>query len=166
MSWPATDGCRAGAPTCATGPSTPGCTCCCGRSPPPAESDHGSRRPVSGMHALRGPLRPDAGFSREARGMGVSGDPTAGLVPGAPASPAPDRAVPDPATAAGPYFGDGLAIGPDLEGAAEVALAQALAPLDGAAPDLVCVFVAAGVPARAGLVEAAARQVMTASGAH
>ena len=97
--------------------------------------------------------------------MGVSGDPTAGLVPGAPAPPAPDHAVPDPAAAAGPYFGDGLAIGPDLEGAAEVALAQALAPLDGAAPDLVCVFVAAGVPARAGLVEAAARQVMSACGA-
>ena len=53
--------------------------------------------------------------------MGVSGDPTAGLVPGTPAPPAPDHAVPDPA--AGPYFGDGLAIGPDLEGAAEVALA-------------------------------------------
>jgi len=46
-----------------------------------------------------------------------------------------------------------------------VALAQALAPLAGAPPDLVCVFVAAGVPARSGLVEAAARQVMTASGA-
>ncbi len=41
-------------------------------------------------------------------------------------------------------FGDGLAVGPDLEGAAEVAVAQALAGLDGATPDLVCVFVAPG----------------------
>jgi small ligand-binding sensory domain FIST len=62
-------------------------------------------------------------------------------------------------------FGDGLAIGPDLEGAAEVALAQALLSLGGDAPDLVCVFVAAGVPARSGAVEAAGRRVMDASGA-
>ena len=95
--------------------------------------------------------------------MGVSGEPTAGLVPGVPVSALPD---PDPATSGGACrFGDGLAIGPDLEGAAEVALAQALAPLSGGPPDLLCVFVAAGVPARSGLVEAAARQVMTASGA-
>ncbi|MBL8925126.1 MAG: FIST C-terminal domain-containing protein [Pseudonocardia sp.] len=95
--------------------------------------------------------------------MGVSGEPTAGLVP---AVPVPARTDPDPATSGGACrFGDGLAIGPDLEGAAEVALAQALAPLAGAAPDLLCLFVAAGVPARSGLVEAAARQVMTASGA-
>ena len=98
--------------------------------------------------------------------MGVSGEPTAGLVPGVPVPALPDPAPPDPATSGGTCrFGDGLAIGPDLEGAAEVALAQALAPLGGAAPDLLCVFVAAGVPARSGLVEAAARQVMTASGA-
>ena len=98
--------------------------------------------------------------------MGVSGEPTAGLVPGVPVPALPDPAPPDPATSGGTCrFGDGLAIGPDLEGAAEVALAQALAPLAGAAPDLLCVFVAAGVPARSGLVEAAARQVMTASGA-
>jgi small ligand-binding sensory domain FIST len=87
----------------------------------------------------------------------VSGEPTAGLVPGAPAP-----AVPETGTCC---FGDGLAVGPDLEGAAEVALAQALAPLDGATPDLLCVFVAAGVPARTEFVEAAARQVMSASGA-
>jgi len=87
--------------------------------------------------------------------VGVSGDPTAGLVPAAPV-------VPDIGTC---RFGDGLAIGPDLEGAAEVALAQALAPLDGAAPDLLCVFVAAGVPARIEAVEAAARQVMSTCGA-
>ena len=85
----------------------------------------------------------------------MSGDPTAGLVPAAPV-------VPDVGTC---RFGDGLAIGPDLEGAAEVALAQALAPLDGAAPDLLCVFVAAGVPARIEAVEAAARQVMSTCGA-
>ncbi len=98
--------------------------------------------------------------------MGVSGEPTAGLVPGVPVPALPDPAPPDPAASGGTCrFGDGLAIGPDLEGAAEVALAQALAPLAGAAPDLLCVFVAAGVPARSGLVEAAARQVMTASGA-
>lgn len=42
----------------------------------------------------------------------------------------------------GRRFGDGLAVGPDLEGAAEVAVAQALARLDGATPDLLCVFVA------------------------
>lgn len=41
-------------------------------------------------------------------------------------------------------FGDGLAVGPDLLGAAEVAVAQALAPLHGATPDLVWVFVAPG----------------------
>lgn len=41
-------------------------------------------------------------------------------------------------------FGDGLAVGPDLEGAAEVAVAQALEPLGGATPDLVAVFVAPG----------------------
>jgi small ligand-binding sensory domain FIST len=87
--------------------------------------------------------------------VGVSGDPTAGLVPAAPV-------VPDVGTC---RFGDGLAIGPDLEGAAEVALAQALAPLDGSAPDLLCVFVAAGVPARLEAVEAAARQVMSTCGA-
>jgi small ligand-binding sensory domain FIST len=44
----------------------------------------------------------------------------------------------------GRRFGDGMAVGPDLEGAAEVAVAQALAGLDGAAPDLLCVFVAPG----------------------
>jgi small ligand-binding sensory domain FIST len=88
----------------------------------------------------------------------VSGDPTAGVVPDVPVAPA----VAAPAT---PYrFGDGLGIGPDLEGAAEVALAQALGPLDGVAPDLVCVFVAAGVPARSGAVEAAGRRVMQAAG--
>ncbi|MDT7580107.1 MAG: hypothetical protein QOK35_1371 [Pseudonocardiales bacterium] len=80
------------------------------------------------------------------------GEPTAGALPAAPAV-APYR------------FGEGLAIGPDLEGAAEVALAQALGPLDGIAPDLVCVFVAAGVPTCPGAVEAAGRRVMDTCGA-
>jgi small ligand-binding sensory domain FIST len=44
----------------------------------------------------------------------------------------------------GRRFGDGLAVGPDLRGAAEVAVAQALEPLDGATPDLVWIFVAPG----------------------
>lgn len=41
-------------------------------------------------------------------------------------------------------FGDGLAVGPDLQGAAEVAVAQALEPLGGAVPDLVWIFIAPG----------------------
>ncbi len=44
----------------------------------------------------------------------------------------------------GRRFGDGLAVGPDLEGAAEVAVGQALGALDGVTPDLMCVFVAPG----------------------
>jgi len=51
-------------------------------------------------------------------------------------------------------FGDGLAVGPDLEGAAEVAVAQALEPLDGTTPDLVAIFVAPGRQ-RPGAAEAA-----------
>ena len=94
----------------------------------------------------------------------MSGDPTAGLVPGVPAAPAPVAPVGAP-QAGLCRFGDGLAIGPDLEGAAEVALAQALGPLDGRPPDLVCVFVAAGMPAQCGAVEAAARRVMDTAGA-
>lgn len=81
------------------------------------------------------------------------GEPAAGAPPAAPSTVAPYR------------FGEGLAIGPDLEGAAEVALAQALAPLDGTAPDLVCVFVAGGVPACPRAVEAAGRRVMDTCGA-
>jgi small ligand-binding sensory domain FIST len=41
------------------------------------------------------------------------------------------------------FFGDGLAVGPDLESAARQAVAQALAPLSGP-PSLVCVFVSTG----------------------
>ncbi|TNY35456.1 FIST signal transduction protein [Thermomonospora catenispora] len=54
-------------------------------------------------------------------------------------------------------FGDGLALGPDLVGAAESSVRQALAPLT-APPDLVCVFVAAedvGATAEAALRAAA-----------
>ncbi|MGH3874143.1 MAG: FIST signal transduction protein [Pseudonocardiaceae bacterium] len=40
-------------------------------------------------------------------------------------------------------FGDGLAVGPDLAVAAESAVTQALAPLRGQRPDLLCVFVCA-----------------------
>lgn len=61
-------------------------------------------------------------------------------------------------------FGDGLAVGPDLSGAAEVAVAQALAPLGGATPDLLWIFVA---PGRLGAdaAEAAGRRVMDLAGA-
>lgn len=60
-------------------------------------------------------------------------------------------------------FGDGLAVGPDLQGAAEVAVAQALEPLGGAVPDLVWIFVA---PGRLGgdAAEAAGRRVMALAG--
>jgi small ligand-binding sensory domain FIST len=112
------------------------------------------------MHRRAAP--PAAHTRSNARGdAGVSGEPTAGLVPGAQTAP-----IETASPLLTPYrFGDGLAIGPDLEGAAEVALAQALGPLDGVAPDLVCVFVAAGVPARHDAVEAAGRRVMEAAGA-
>ncbi|WP_433506459.1 FIST signal transduction protein [Pseudonocardia halophobica] len=53
----------------------------------------------------------------------------------------------------GRIFGDGLAVGPNLRGAAEVATAEALAGFEGRAPDLLVVFVATG---RAGDPDAAA----------
>ncbi|MGH8964498.1 MAG: FIST signal transduction protein [Actinomycetes bacterium] len=43
-------------------------------------------------------------------------------------------------------FGDGLAVGPDLVAAAESAVTQALAPLRGQHPDLLCVFVGGDDP--------------------
>jgi len=46
-------------------------------------------------------------------------------------------------------FGDGLATGPDLAAAAESAVAQALVPLRGQRPDLLCVFVCGDDPAMA-----------------
>jgi len=43
-------------------------------------------------------------------------------------------------------FGDGLALGPDLVEAAELAVTHALEPLDGQRPDLVCLFVSGPDP--------------------
>ncbi|MCY7365742.1 MAG: hypothetical protein LH469_10615, partial [Frankiaceae bacterium] len=43
-------------------------------------------------------------------------------------------------------FGDGLAVSGDLLAAAEAATADALAPLGGRVPDLVCVFVSGADP--------------------
>src|SRR5213080_4565308 len=57
-------------------------------------------------------------------------------------------------------FGDGLAVGPDLVAAAESAVTQAVAPLDGL-PDLVFVFVSAPDP---DAVEPAARRAMEIAG--
>jgi small ligand-binding sensory domain FIST len=57
-------------------------------------------------------------------------------------------------------FGDGLAVGPDLAAAADSAVGQAIAPLDGR-PDLVLVFVCAQTPEA---VERAARQAMEVAG--
>lgn len=65
--------------------------------------------------------------------------------------------------AEGRRFGDGLGVGPDLVGAAEVAVAQALAPLEGHVPDLVCVFVCGG--GRDGEAAAAGRRVAELAGA-
>ncbi|WP_433333755.1 FIST signal transduction protein [Spirillospora sp. CA-294931] len=58
-------------------------------------------------------------------------------------------------------FGDGLAVGPDLAGAARTAVEQALAPLD-APPDLLCLFVSADDP---DAVEDAANEAARVSGA-
>ncbi len=54
-------------------------------------------------------------------------------------------------------FGDGLALGPDLAAAAESAVAQALVPLRGQRPDLLCVFVCGADPA---MVELAGTRAM------
>jgi small ligand-binding sensory domain FIST len=59
-------------------------------------------------------------------------------------------------------FGDGLAAGADLLAAAEQATAQALAPLAGRAPDLVCAFVSGDDPE---VVAAAGRRVAERSAA-
>jgi small ligand-binding sensory domain FIST len=58
-------------------------------------------------------------------------------------------------------FGDGVATGPDLLGAAETAVKQAVAPLDGR-PDLACVFVCGDDP---DLVTEAAHRAMRAADA-
>ncbi|MGH3773138.1 MAG: FIST signal transduction protein [Pseudonocardiaceae bacterium] len=59
-------------------------------------------------------------------------------------------------------FGDGLAVGPDLAAAAESAVTQALAPLRGQRPDLLCLFVCGDDPA---MVEVAGTRVMEVAGA-
>ena len=59
-------------------------------------------------------------------------------------------------------FGDGLALGPDLAAAAESAAAQALVPLRGQRPDLLCVFVCGADPT---MVETAGTRAMEVAGA-
>lgn len=59
-------------------------------------------------------------------------------------------------------FGDGLAVDSDLTRAADSAVEQALAPLDGQRPDLLCVFVCGEDPEA---VEAAGLRATTSSGA-
>jgi small ligand-binding sensory domain FIST len=59
-------------------------------------------------------------------------------------------------------FGDGLAVGPDLPAAAESAVTQALAPLRGQRPDLLCLFVCGDDPA---MVESAGTRAMEVAGA-
>lgn len=66
---------------------------------------------------------------------------------------------------AGRRFGDGLATGPDLEGAAEVAVAQALDGLGGQAPDLLAVFVAPGPGQDPDQAAAAGERAMQLAGA-
>jgi small ligand-binding sensory domain FIST len=65
----------------------------------------------------------------------------------------------------GRRFGDGLAVGPDLTGAAEVAVAQALSGLHGETPDLLCVFVAPGHSGDPDRSAAAGRRAMELAGA-
>ncbi|MGH3897784.1 MAG: FIST signal transduction protein [Pseudonocardiaceae bacterium] len=59
-------------------------------------------------------------------------------------------------------FGDGLAVGPDLVAAAESAVRQALAPLHGQRPDLLCVFVCGDDP---NAVESVSTRAMEIAGA-
>jgi len=59
-------------------------------------------------------------------------------------------------------FGDGLAADPDLAAAAESAVTQALAPLHGQRPDLLCVFVCGDDPE---MVELAGTRAMALAGA-
>jgi small ligand-binding sensory domain FIST len=59
-------------------------------------------------------------------------------------------------------YGDGMASGPDLLAAADEATAQALAPLDGHPPDLVCVFASGDAPA---VLDAVAERVAARSSA-
>ncbi|HEX2288788.1 MAG TPA: hypothetical protein VHH53_00985 [Pseudonocardiaceae bacterium] len=59
-------------------------------------------------------------------------------------------------------FGDGLAVGPDLTAAAESAVTQALAPLHGQRPGLLCMFVCGDDP---DAVESAGTRAMELAGA-
>jgi small ligand-binding sensory domain FIST len=59
-------------------------------------------------------------------------------------------------------FGDGLAVGSDLTAAAESAVTQALAPLHGQRPDLLCMFVCGDDP---DAVESAGTRAMELAGA-
>ncbi|MDT7575983.1 MAG: hypothetical protein QOH17_2316, partial [Pseudonocardiales bacterium] len=68
-------------------------------------------------------------------------------------------------TTDGRRFGDGMAAGPDLVGAAEVAVGQALAGLDGVPPDLLCVFVAPGTAQDGDQAAAAGLRAMELGGA-
>jgi small ligand-binding sensory domain FIST len=65
----------------------------------------------------------------------------------------------------GRRFGDGLAVGADLEGAAEVAVGQALRGLGGISPDLLCVLVSPGVGQDPDRAAAAGRRAMQVAGA-
>jgi small ligand-binding sensory domain FIST len=65
----------------------------------------------------------------------------------------------------GRIFGDGLAVGPDLRGAAEVATAQALSGFGGRTPDLLVVFVATGREGDPDEAAAAAAHAMEIAGA-
>ncbi|MFP5070093.1 FIST N-terminal domain-containing protein [Pseudonocardia nantongensis] len=71
------------------------------------------------------------------------------------------------AAPSGQRIGDGLAVGPDLTGAAEVATGQALAALDGARPDLLVFFVCPGAGPSLPVeeTEAAGLRVMELAGA-
>ncbi|MDN5915470.1 MAG: FIST C-terminal domain-containing protein [Pseudonocardia sp.] len=71
-----------------------------------------------------------------------------------------DAAPAGVAGVAGRRFGDGLAVGPDLVGAAEVAVGQALAPLEGIRPDLLVFFVCPGASGDFEQTELAGSRVM------
>jgi small ligand-binding sensory domain FIST len=73
--------------------------------------------------------------------------------------------VDDSTEPVGRRFGDGLAVGGDLEGAAEVAVGQALRGLHGSSPDLLCVLVAPGVGQDPERAAAAGRRAMRVAGA-
>lgn len=64
-----------------------------------------------------------------------------------------------------PRFGQGLGVGADLLAAADEAVGLALAPLDGAVPDLLVLFVSPGRGNRTDLAEEAGKRVMERAGA-